>query len=617
MLFKDIQFALRMFARTPGLTAVAVLTLGLGLGMTMTVWGVIDRVLVDPLPYPDSDRIVELRMSEPGREMVGVPMSVFAYQDIVDQSESFQSLTVTFNENINLTGGTSPQRVRGAWVSSSFFDVMGVPPRLGRGIRPEEDAVGGENVVVLAHGLWQSGYGGESDILGEKVMVNGRPHTVVGVAPEDFSYPRNVDVWLPISIDWAEEDRGHGWVVGFGRLAPGVPLSEARADLERISTWQQSEFPENHEGCTLIATPIKETIVGPVQSSLMVLLGAVCCVLLIAASNVTILLSVRTVARQREVALRQALGASRSRLVRQLMTESTLIALVGGLVGIVFAHWATGVVRLQFAEFIPRSDNLGLDMSAVADRIGSVGGGRIGGGCRDRAAHPRGPHHDPAARNRAERHRQRPAVGTALVMAEIALAVILLAGAVLLIRTFLNLTQVDPGFDTRRVLTAEVALTAERYEDDNDRIEFFRRTVEEIRTLPQVMAVGTVYPLPLFGRRVTSNVSVEGLPAPDSRMSESLVELRFVSPGYLEAIGLRQVAGRFVDPSDTADSLSVVVVNEEFVRHFVPSGNPLGRRITSDDPSNPDAEWSTIVGVVEDVRHIDLATEAGPEVYTP
>ena len=280
MLFKDIRFALRMFARTPGLTAVAVLTLGLGLGMTMTVWGVIDRVLVDPLPYPDSDRIVELRMSEPGREMVGVPMSVFAYQDIVDQSRVLPIADRDLQRKHQPDRRQSPQRVRGARVSSSFFDVMGVPPRLGRGIRPEEDAVGGENVVVLAHGLWQSRYGGESDILGEKVMVNGRPHTVIGVAPEDFSYPRNVDVWLPISIDWAEEDRGHGWVVGFGRLAPGVTLSEARADLERISTWQQSEFPENHEGCTLIATPIKETIVGPVQSSLMVLLGAVCCVLL-------------------------------------------------------------------------------------------------------------------------------------------------------------------------------------------------------------------------------------------------------------------------------------------------------------------------------------------------
>ena len=210
-----------------------------------------------------------------------------------------------------------------------------------------------------------------------------------------------------------------------------------------------------------------------------------------------------------------------------------------------------------------------------------------------------------------------PLVGTVLVAAEIALAVILLAGAVLLIRTFVNLTRVDPGFDTGRVLTAEVSLTTARYQEDSDRIEFFRRAVEEIRSVPQVTAAGTVYPLPLFGRRVTSNLSVEGMPGPGLLPQGTRVELRFVGPGYLEAIGLRQVSGRFIDESDTADSPSIVVVNESFVRQLVPAGDPLGRRLTGDDPSSTDAEWSTIVGVVEGVRHIDLAQTAGPEAYMP
>ncbi len=398
MLLKDLQFALRMLTRNPGFTALAVLTLGVGLGMTMTVWGVIDRVLLDPLPYPEGDRIVEIRMAEPGGDPTGFPMSVFAFQDIVDRSRSFESLAVSFKENINLTGGSSPARVRGARVSSGFFDVMAVRPQVGRDIRPDEDVVGGEPVAVLGYRLWHTRYGGTPDILGQKVMVDGRPHTVIGVAPDGFSFPGDVEIWLPISIEWTEEDRNHGWVVGYGRLKPQNTLTEASADLERISAWQQAEFPEIHEGRTLVATPIKEIVVGAVRSSLdraprrrllcALDRGGQCHDSVVGADG-------RPAAGGGPAS---GPGATRGRLVRQLVSESTLLALTGGVVGLAFAHWATGVVRLRFAEFIPRSDNLGLDLGAIAVAAGlSLAVGCAVGAVtamRTREAS----HHDPAAR---------------------------------------------------------------------------------------------------------------------------------------------------------------------------------------------------------------------------
>jgi hypothetical protein len=241
-LFKDVVFAVRAIARNPGFAAVVVLTLGVGIGLCVAVWSVIDGVLIDPLPFPDADRLVELRMTEPGREFPGVPMSSLDYRDHEQRNQTFQAMAASFRENVNLTGGASPQRMRGVWVSAAFFDVIGIPPQLGRGFLPEDDAPGSDLVAVVSHGLWQRRFAGDPDILGRKVVVNGRPHVVVGVTPEGFSFPRDSSIWLPIAIDWNEEHRGHGWVVPYGRIRPDVTFDEAEADLDRIASWQQREF---------------------------------------------------------------------------------------------------------------------------------------------------------------------------------------------------------------------------------------------------------------------------------------------------------------------------------------------------------------------------------------
>jgi putative ABC transport system permease protein len=616
-LFKDIVFAVRAIARNPGFATVVILTLGVGIGLCVAVWSVIDGVLIDPLPFPDADRLVELKMTEPGREFPGVPMSSLDYRDHEQRNQTFQAMAATFRENVNLTGGASPQRVPGVWVSAAFFEVIGVPPQLGRGFLPEEDAPGSDLVAVVSHGLWQRRFAGDPDILGSKVVVNGRPHVVVGVTPEGFSFPRDSSIWLPIAIDWNEEYRGHGWVVPYGRIRPDVTFDEAEADLDRITSWQQREYPDTNKDRGVRIDRVKETIVGPVRSPLMFLMVAVACVLFIAAANVTILLSVRAVARQRELTLRQALGARRVQLVRLLLAESVFLSLIGGAFGLGLAHLGLRAASLRYAELIPRSGEIAFDPGVLGFAlVVSIATGLLVGLL-------------PVLRAREERIMQRlraaersvagggPVVGTALVVAEITIAVVLLASAALLIRTFVNLLQVDPGFESRRVLTAEVALTDERYREESDRVEFYRRAESDLASLPGVSAAGTVYPLPLHGRRVSTSVYVEGSPDPGPVARQPLVDLRFVSPGYLDAARLRLVAGRFIQASDTADAPQVVVVNESFVRQLVPQGDPVGRLTTGDDHDDADAEWQTIVGVVENVRHIDLAEDSGPEMYVP
>ena len=614
MLFKDLRIAVRSLLRTPGFTSIAVLTLGLGIGMSVAVWSVIDTVLIEPLPYPDGDRLVEIRSIQPERHQAGHPMSTPDYFDLEQRQQTFDAMTAVFRGNLNLTGEENPERVSGAWVTARFFDVFGVPPELGRAFTAAEDAPGSDRVAVISHGLWQRRFNAARSTLGASVIIDGNPHVIVGIAPRGFTFPKDTELWVPLAIDLQVDDRSNGRVIGYGRLRPGVSISSARVDLETIAEQLRKEHPEANDGESFSVETLKDQIVGNVRSSLLILLAAVGCVLLIAATNVAILLSVRTSARQRELAVRQALGASCSQLIRLVVVESVMLALGGGAVGLVLAHWGTRLMKLRYADLIPRAETLGLDAGifAVAILLSLAVGLLVG--------------LQPAMRSRDSEIMGRlraadrsvigaSSLGTAMVVVEIAISVVLLIGAVLLTRTSLNLLSVDPGFESDRVLTVEVALTSERYAEEADRIEFYRRAVEEIGSISNVEAVGTIYPLPLFSRRISTRSYVEGAPLPVSAAQRPIVDLRFVSPGYLAAAGLQLKTGRFIEESDTGEAPGVVVVNESFVRQLVPQGDPVGRRTTGWDPADPEAEWDTIVGVVENVRHIDLADDAGPEIY--
>ena len=616
-LINDTRFAVRSLFRTPAISAITILTLGLGIGMLVAVWSVVNAVLVEPLPYPDADQLVHVGLTLQGVGISGYPMSALDYLDYAERNTSFDGMAAIFRENLNLTGASSPERVTGARVSAPFFTVMGVPPQIGRAFSDDDDAPGRDLVAVISHGLWQRRLGGRPSVLGDTVVVNGRSHVIVGVAPEGFDFPRDTEIWLPIAIEPETEDRAHGWVTLVGRIRPGVQLADARVDLEAIREWIEREYTDSREGRMIAIEPLKERTVGSIRPSLLVLLAGAAFVLLIATANATILLSVRTATRQRELAMRHALGASRGHLVRLVMVEGVVLALCGGAVGLVLSQWWVRMIELRFSELIPRSDSLGLDAGIFGFAVLISAAVGLFAGIL------------PAARSKEDRIMVRlrqadratiggsSTVGTAMIVAEIALSVVLLAGAVLLIRTSINLLRVDPGFSSDRVMTAEISLTDERYAEEGDRQEFYRRALAEVGSIPEVEAVGTVYPLPLFGRRISARAFVEGAPVPGPDEQRPIVEIRFVSPGYLEAAGLHLVDGRFFTESDTADSPAVVVVNESFVRQLVPHGRPVDRRTTGWDPGDPDAEWQTIVGVVRNVRHIDLAEDTGPEMYIP
>jgi putative ABC transport system permease protein len=594
-----------------------VLTLGLGIGMSVAVWSVIDAVLVEPLPYPEADRLVMIGETLPNLGATGYPMSALNYLDFAERNRSFESMAAVFRENLNVTGGSLPERLTGARVSASFFDVMKAPPRLGRGFRSEEDLPGNHLVAVISHGLWLRRFEGAEDAVGASLIINGQPHVVVGVAPEELDFPLASEIWLPIAIDPAHEDRGHGWVTPIGRIRSDVRISDAQEDLGAINQWIEREFPDAERDRIVVLEPLKQRLVGDVRPSLVVLMAAAVCVFFIATANTAILLVVRTATRQRELAVRQALGGSRWHLIRLITTEGLILSLFGGALGLAFAGWCTRSIELRFSALIPRSEGLGLDAGILGVAVlVSLSAGFLASLV-------------PAIRSREDhimtqlRESDRSAtagssrIGRAMVVAEIALSVILLAGAALLIRTSVNLLRVDPGFDSDRAMTAEVALTDQRYSEESARRDFYLQALEELESIPGVEAVGSIYPLPLFGRRISTRAYVEGAPGPGPDAQRPLVEMRFVSPGYLAAAGLELVAGRFIDESDTAVSPPVVVVNESFVRQLVPHGNPVERRVTGWDPGDPEAEWDTIVGVVRNVRHVNLADDTGPEMYVP
>ena len=329
-LINDTRFVVRSLCRSPGFSVVSTLTLGLGLGLSVAVWSVVDAVLIEPLPYPDADQLVEIGLTLPDHGAAGYPMSALDHLDFAERNTSFQAMAAIFRENLNLTGGSSPERVTGAWVSAPFFTVMGISPQLGRAFREEEDAPGQDLVAVVSNSLWQRRLGGRSDVLGGTVVVNGRSHVIVGVAPAGFAYPRNTEIWLPIAIEPENEDRAHGWVTSVGRLRAGVEMATARTDLEAIREWIEHEHIDSREGRGVALQPLKERIVRAVRPSLLVLLAGAACVLLIATANATILLSVRTAARKRELAMRHALGAGRMHLIRMVMME--------GLVSVSYTH---------------------------------------------------------------------------------------------------------------------------------------------------------------------------------------------------------------------------------------------------------------------------------------
>ena len=629
----DIRYGLRQLTKHPGFTLIAVLTLALGIGANTAIFSVVNAVLLKPLPFPAPEELVAMGSIDLSQTMSPPRLYSMCYPDFFDfrdQNRSFSSMAVYRDRTLALVDEKEAQSVRGEKVSSEFFDVLGIKPMLGRGFaRADEQAGGGPGglKVVLSYGFWQNHFNRTDDVIGRVLMLDGRPHTVVGVMPQGFQFPiqtDSIELYTTIADDASTPDgstpntqqRGNHSLQGIGRVKTGVPLAQANAELRTIAAALEKKYPETNTKSSAGSQPLRHELVGDVRTALYVLFGAVVCLLLIANANVANLMLARASVRGKEIALRAALGASRGRITRQLLTESVLLAGLGGLLGLLIAQWGTEALVAAVPQNIPRFSAIRLDGAVLGfTLLLSLGTGIVFGLVPAwQASH--------VDLNTALKSGSRGAGGgegkhrvrNALVMTEVALALILLICASLLIQSFARLGRVDTGMRTERLFTARIGLPVAAYPRPENIIAFFDQLMPRLRAIPGVEFVTVVWPLPLSGSNNVSSFDIEERPMPEGQQPDS--PMRIVGPDYFKTMGIPVRQGRGFEETDQLKSLPVVVVNEQFAQKFFPGQNAVGKRINPGWAIGDEKSvMRTIVGVVGNVKHRTLDMEFTPEVY--
>ena len=617
---RDLAYAFRSLRRAPGFTLMAVTCMALGIGVTTTIFAVVHGVLLRPLPFPDSDRLVVVYAANPERDLWEVNISRPDYLEWRDRNRSFERLGMWTWSTITFSGGTQgdgeAERVDAADVSPELFPLLGVRPQLGRGFLPGEDVPGRDRVLLLSHALWQRRFGGDPSIVGRTITADSLPYTVVGVMPQGFQFPEEGLAWRPLAGDALLDDHGSRFYASaIGRLRPGSTFEQAKADMAAISRALEREFPEGNTGWEAQLVPLREELVGDLRRPLLVMLGAVACVLLIACANVANLLLARGTARRRELAIRTAIGAGRGRVVRQLLTESLAIASLGGVLGGLLAVLGVQLASHVFPGGLPFFVTLRVDAVVLGFvvLVSAASGALFGSLPALRASD-----FDPAPTLResaagAGESRARHRARAALVVAEVALSLVLMTGAGLLIRSYRALDRTELGFDQRGILSMRVTLPSAEYGDEARRATFYEELLARLARLPGVEAVGSAEGVPFSGWDVQYGITVEGrAPAPTGQEPDAHAQQ--VTPGFFRAIGARILRGRGFTMADRAPDSPVVVVNESFARRFFPAGDALGRRVKTGSFDGPDP-WGTIVGVVSDWRHYRLPQPMGPAMY--
>jgi len=621
---QDIRYGTRMLRKNPGFTTVAVLTLALGIGVNTAIFSVVNAVLLRPLPYPEPGQLVQLRADWSGSPSTDIGSSAFI--EARAQSQSLTRIAAYSGGEMNLTGAVSAERVVAGAVTADFFPLLGVQPALGRNFTREEDTPNGPKAAILGHSLWQSRFGGDADVLGRTITLNEQNYTVVGILPARFQYPEPFQLWTPLALGetggtFVKYGEGMMLLKAIARLKPGVTLQQAQTELRTIAQRNQPRGPTAPRGgdgegvVTLIG--LHEQVVGDVKGPLLVLLGAVAFVLLIACANVANLLLARAAARQREMAVRAALGATRWRIARALLTESVLLSLAGGGLGLLLAFWGVQALGQWSEASLATTHGMGIDAWVLAFTLGvSV----ITGLAFGLAPAFQAWRTDVSAALKQEGRGDTGGPGNRLrqllVVSEVALAFVLLVGAGLLITSFSRLLDVDPGFRTEGVLTFQVTLTGEK--SSSQKVNFIEQVVERLRVLPGVQAAAATDSLPLTQFERITPVDVEGRPPIDfSKMKPgevTPVSRPTVTLDYFNAMGIPLRDGRAFTSQDARPAAGVVMVNEAFEKHFFPGESAVGKRIRLVAGSSADAPWPTVVGVVNDVRQGGLAGDVMPEV---
>jgi predicted permease len=632
-LLQDLRYGLRMLAGKPGFTAVAIFALALGIGANTAVFSVVNGVLLRPIPFKDSGRLVLLWQKSPGLNIAQDWLSPAQYFDIKTGTDVFDQTAIAFVNTLNLTDLNSqsdprPERIGGARVSSSLFALLGASPAMGRTFLSEEDQPGSPRTVIISNALWHRRFGADPAVLGKSLTIDGQDYEVVGIMPADFAlnnetlpayHPvENLDAFMPLPLPaGADHDRDHEDYTVVGKLRPGITAIQAQAQVDTVVARLRHDYPHNYPenaGFTISVVPMLEHAVGEIRPVLLVLLGAVAFVLLIACANVAGLLLSRAESRRKEIAVRTALGAGRMRLIRQLLTESVLLSLFGGALGLLLSLWATSALQALNAGYIPRAGDVNIDRRVMAftlvtalitsllfGLVPALSASRtdVNETLKEGGRGPSGAGHAPTR--------------GALVVAEIALSLILLACAGLLIRSFIRLQQVSPGFATQNILSLRLSLAGSKYAQSAARRNFYRELDDRIRALPGVESVGAISELPLSGDLAWTPVWVEGYVA---RPGETLVQsdVHTAAGDYFHTMQIPLVSGRYF--RDSEDSGSVAIVDESFAEHFLTGQEPIGHRLKLGAQSSQ-APWITIVGLVKSVKQYGLDAQPRITCYFP
>jgi putative ABC transport system permease protein len=622
---QDIRYAARMLAKSPAFTSIAVLTLALGVGANTAIFSFVEAVLLRALPYRHAERTVVLWENNRTDNHPHNVLSPANFFDWRDQAKSFDEMAVISDRRANLTGEGAPEEIPAQAVSPNFFMLVGAEAAVGRTFRPDD--VKGEEparIAILSHGLWQRRFGRASGAVGQSLRLNGNDYTIIGVMPAGFTWfikensltGKPAELWVPTVLPERLRDRNESgrWLQAVARLAPGASLEKAQAEMDTITARLENQHPRFNKGWGATLVPLREQLAGEIKPALLVLLGAVGFVLLIACVNVANLLLARATGRHKEIAIRSAIGAGRRRIVRQLLTESLLLALLGGALGLLLSRWCVEALLLLSPANLIGTEGIGVNLPVLLFTLAvSLVTGIVFGlvPALEASRVDLGESLKESSRGTAGSSRGRR-LRDALVVAEVGLALVLLVGAGLMIKSFLRLQAVDPGFDAANLLTMRVQLPAAKYPEEAQRVAFFRQAAAEFRTLPGVRSVSAVSALPFADLGAATSFFVEGRPAPPPG-AEPGTDVRVVDEEYFRTMNIPLVAGRTFTAQEGAEDRKVAVINEAMVRRYFPGENPIGQRISVEMWDEPHP--TEIIGVVGDARYKELEGELRPMVY--
>ena len=617
-LFKDIRYGLRSLLKHPTFTAISIVTLALGIGANAAIFTVVNAVVLRPLPYHDSQRLAMIWTTKDANQEQA--FSFADYNDVKAQAKSFSAIGAASPLwNFILAGDGEPEPMQGMYVSANLFELLQVTPEKGRGFTADEDRTGGPPVVIISRALWERRFAADPNVIGKTMSVSGTTSTVVGVMPAQFQFLEPAaELWVPLAQNqFAGSARQVRLLSVVGRLNDGVQTSEANAELTGIGQRLASAYPDTNSGVSLRVVPLHEQVTGKVRPALWLLFGAVGLVLLIACANIVNLMLVRSAGRRREIAVRAALGAGRMRLLRQLLTESVTLSVLGGAAGVLLGSWGVNALLALNPIPIPRYNKISVDMTVLAfTLLASVVTGIVFGLAPAWQMLRVDLHSALKEGGRgavAEAGQRR--LSSLLVIAEMAMAMVLLIGAGLLLRSFAHLLDVKPGFTTENVLTMQVGLPNAAYQQPQKRAAFMQQLEASLRGAPEVTSVGFVTRLPLMStlNNVTTYLAIEGREVPPGERPE--IDFRRASTAYFQTMGIPLLSGRLVTEQDVANNSGFVLINEAMAKRFWPGEDPVGKRISTAVSSGQQTAWQTIVGVVGNVRHLGLDIEPRPEIY--